>query len=127
VDNKKHADRITLSGVKIYPRIGVTSEERAAAQECQADLMVWGDFKAAAETDCLDHSVDYCQIVDAVHEIVAEREYQLLEALAYAIIQRVLNTFPVLKTRVKIRKRPAILIDKLDYVEVELEGIKPGS
>jgi 7,8-dihydroneopterin aldolase/epimerase/oxygenase len=126
VDNKKHADRIMLSGIKIYPRIGVTAEERVSPQECHADLMVYGDFKAAAETDCLDQSVDYCQIVAVVQETASACEYQLLEALAYAIIKKVLIDFPVLRTRVKIRKRPAILVDKLDYVEVEVEGTQQG-
>jgi 7,8-dihydroneopterin aldolase/epimerase/oxygenase len=126
VEHKKHADRIMLSGVKIYPCIGVTAEERASPQECSADLMVWGDFKAAAETDSLNQSIDYCQMVDAVQETASAREYQLLETLAYAIIQKVLLNFPVLRTRVKIRKRPAILVEKLDYVEVEIEGTQPG-
>jgi 7,8-dihydroneopterin aldolase/epimerase/oxygenase len=125
VENIKHADSIMLSGVKIYPRIGVTAEERISPQECQADLMVWSDFKSAAEKDSLDQSIDYCQIVTAIQEIALAREYQLLETLAYAIIQKVLLNFPVLRTRVKIRKRPAILADKLDYVEVEVEGTQP--
>jgi 7,8-dihydroneopterin aldolase/epimerase/oxygenase len=127
VENKKHADRIMLSGVKIYPRIGVTAEERVSSQECHVDLKVWGDFKAAAENDSLDQSIDYCQIVTAIQEIALAREYQLIETLAYAIIQQVLISFPVIRTRVKIRKRPAILMDKLEYVEVEVEGTQPGA
>lgn len=126
MENKKHADRIMLSGVKIYPRIGVTAEERVSPQECHADLMVCGDFKIAAETDSLDQSIDYCQIVAVVQETASACEYQLLETLAYAIIKKVLLNFPVLRTRIKIRKRPAILVDKLDYVEVEVEGTQQG-
>jgi 7,8-dihydroneopterin aldolase/epimerase/oxygenase len=126
VENKKHADSIMLSGVKIYPRIGVTAEERVSPQECHADLVIWGDFKAAAETDSLDQSIDYCQMVTAIQETASACEYQLLEALAYAIIKKVLINFPVLRTRVKIRKRPAILVDKIDYVEVAIEGTQPG-
>jgi 7,8-dihydroneopterin aldolase/epimerase/oxygenase len=126
VEHKKHADRITLSGIKIYPRIGVTAEERVSPQECHLDLRISGDFKAAAETDSLDQSTDYCQILAAVQETVSGREYQLLETLAYAIIQKVLKEFPVEQTRVRIRKRPAILVDKLDFVEVEIEGTQLG-
>lgn len=126
MEHNKHADRITLSGVKIYPHIGVTAEERASPQECYLDLRISGDFKAAAETDSLDKSIDYCQIFAAVQETASGREYQLLETLAYAIIQKVLKNFPVVQTRVKIRKRPAILADKLDYVEMEIEGTQPG-
>ena len=126
MEHKKHADRITLSGVKIYPCIGVTAEERVSPQECHLDLRISGDFKAAAETDSLDQSIDYCQILAAIQETVSGREYQLLETLAYAIIQRVMENFPVAQTRIKIRKRPAILLDQLDYVEVEIERTQPG-
>jgi 7,8-dihydroneopterin aldolase/epimerase/oxygenase len=126
VEHRKHADRITLSGVKIHPHIGVTAEERVSPQECHLDLRISGDFKTAAETDSLDQSIDYCRIIAAIQETVADREYQLLETLAYAIIQKVLENFPVTQTRVKIRKRPAILVDKLNYVEVEMEGIQPA-
>jgi 7,8-dihydroneopterin aldolase/epimerase/oxygenase len=126
VERNKHADRITLSGVKIYPRIGVTVEERVSPQECHLDLRISGDFKAAAETDSLDQSIDYCQILAAIQETVSGREYQLLETLAYAIIKKVQKNFPVMQTRVRIRKRPAILVGQLDYVEVEIEGSQPG-
>jgi 7,8-dihydroneopterin aldolase/epimerase/oxygenase len=126
LEHKKHEDRLNLSGIKIFPHIGVTAEERAIPQECQADLAIWGDFRNAAETDSLDQSIDYCRILDSVQDIAGAREYLLLETLAYAIIQEVLKKFAVQRTRVKVRKRPAILLDTLNYVEVEIEGVQPG-
>jgi dihydroneopterin aldolase len=110
-----------LSGVKIYPRIGVTHEERSAPQECQADLMVWGDFEAAASTDSLNESIDYTQILSLVQKIAGEAEYLLIETLAYKIVRAVLQSFPVSRARVKLRKRPASLLGQLDFVEVDVE------
>jgi 7,8-dihydroneopterin aldolase/epimerase/oxygenase len=114
-------DRITLSGVKIYPHIGTTSEERAVPQECIVDLSIWGDFEAAASTDTLDKSVDYVRVLSVIQEIALDREYNLVETLAYKIIRQVFQGFPVNRVSIKVRKRPEMLRHQLDFVEVEIE------
>jgi dihydroneopterin aldolase len=118
---KSRQDQITLAGIKLYPHIGTSAEEKSAEQECQADLTVWGDFEAAAATDELDQSIDYCQVLLSVQETAGAREYNLLETLAYKIVRNVLQDFPVSKARIKLRKRPAGLMDQIDFVEVEVE------
>jgi len=110
-----------LAGVKIYPRIGITPEERIAPQECQADLTLWGNFEAAAAMDSLDRSIDYCQVLSAIQHAAGAREYSLLETLAYDIVRNVLQSFPVSRARIKLRKRPASLLKEIDFVEVEIE------
>jgi dihydroneopterin aldolase len=121
VGYKSRQDQITLAGVKIYPRIGTSPEERGTAQECQADLTLWGDFEAGAATDALDKSIDYCQVLRSVQETAGAREYSLLETLAYRIVRAVLQAFPVNRVRIRLRKRPMSLRDQIDFVEVEVE------
>jgi len=115
-------DKLKLSGIKIFPRIGVTPEERAAAQECQADVVISGDWSGAAATDDLARSIDYCLVLEKVRETAASREYVLLETLAHAIKQSVLTGFPVETVQVRVRKRPEVLRGMLDFVEIEVEG-----
>ena len=112
---------MTLVGIKIYPHIGVTSEERSFPQECHADLTLWGHFADAAATDDLEQSIDYRHVLAAVKNTVAEREYSLMETLAYAIVRDVLRNFPVLRVGVKLRKRPASMVKEIDFIEVEVE------
>jgi dihydroneopterin aldolase len=107
--------------VKLHPRIGVSPEERSKPQECDADLTIWGDFEAAAATDSIDKSVDYCRVLDETRAVVEAQEYVLVETLAYRIARTLLQKFPVNRINVRIRKRPAILIDKIEFVEVEVE------
>jgi dihydroneopterin aldolase len=114
-------NQITLAGIKLYPHIGTTSDERETAQECQADLTLWVDFEAAAATDSLDASIDYCRVLAAAQDAANACEYSLLETLAYRIVRAVLQNFPVNRVRIKLRKRPAILRDQIDFVEVEVE------
>jgi 7,8-dihydroneopterin aldolase/epimerase/oxygenase len=112
---------MTLAGIRLYPRIGVTAEERSVPQECQADLTLWGSFEAAAANDTLDRSVDYSQILSMAQKVAGAREYSLLETLAYGIVRSVLQSFPVARVRIKLRKRPLSLLKDLDFVEVEVE------
>jgi 7,8-dihydroneopterin aldolase/epimerase/oxygenase len=118
---KARQNQITLAGIKLYPHIGTTPEERQTAQECQADLTLWGDFEAAAATDSLAESIDYCKVLAAAQDNANACEYCLLETLAYRIVRAVLRNFPVDRVRIKLRKRPALLRDQIDFVEVEVE------
>jgi dihydroneopterin aldolase len=114
-------DKLKLSGIKIFPRIGVTPEERAAPQECQADVVISGDWSEAAGADDLARSIDYCLILEKIRAVAAAREYALLETLARAITQSVLADFSVGTVNVRVRKRPAVLRGLLDFVEIEIE------
>ncbi len=107
-------------GIKLRPRIGVTPGERRFPQACSADVAIWGDFEAAASTDDLADTLDYSSVLAKVIEVAHMREYNLVEALAYRIARGLLEAFPILRVNVKVRKQPASLIDKLDYIEVEV-------
>ena len=121
----ENRDRMTLADVRLLARIGVSEEEREAPQECRADLDLYGSFRAAAETDDLAFSMDYCRILDCVEETAAERPYRLVETLAWALARKVLGNFPVALARVRLRKRPAALEGRLSFVEVEIEHRRP--
>ena len=114
-----------LSGIKIFPRIGVTPEERAVPQECLADVVIGGDWSAAAESDDIAQSIDYCLILEKVRGTAAEREYALLETLAHTVMQGVSEIIPDGIVNVRVRKRPAVLRGMLDFVEIEVEKSPP--
>ncbi|MBP1600562.1 MAG: dihydroneopterin aldolase [Acidobacteria bacterium] len=114
-------DRLTLANIRLMPRIGVTPGERRQPQLCQADVTVWGDFEAAAATDDLERALNYSRIHEKVVESAHAREFNLIETLTYQIARDILRSFPVRKVNVRLRKRPASLADKLDFIEVEAE------
>ena len=99
----------------------MTSGERRLPQSCSVDVTLWGDFEAAGTTDSLDRALDYSKVLAKVVEVAHEREYNLIETLAYRISKEVLRSFPAGKVSVRVRKRPAALKDKLDFVEVVVE------
>jgi len=89
-------------------------------QPCDVDLEVWGDFEAAASADALDKAINYSRVADCAFEAAHAREYNLIETLAYTIARALLAAFPASRIRVRLRKRPASLCEKLDYVEIEV-------
>jgi 7,8-dihydroneopterin aldolase/epimerase/oxygenase len=117
----RRADRLTVTGIKLQPRIGVTPGERRMPQPCQADITLFGDFEAAASTDSLDSAIDYSKVVNVVLETAHGKEYNLVETLAYQLARRVLQSFPAARVGVRVRKRPAALMEKIEFVEVEIE------
>lgn len=118
---KIRQDRLALIGIKLRPRLGVTPGERRFPQHCTADIAIHGDFEAAASGDDLAAASDYSKLLAKVIEVAHEREYNLLETLAYRLGRSVLEAFPAHRVNVKVRKQPATLMDKLDHVEVEVE------
>lgn len=118
---KKQDDRITLAGIKIYPKIGVTVEERAEPQECEVDLSIWDNFEGAASQDSIESSIDYVRLLAVVQETASDGEFSLLETLAYKVVRTILEAFPISRSQVKIRKRPVSLLNQINYIEVEVE------
>ncbi len=119
--SRQREDSITLSGVKLRPRIGVTPGERRLPQPCQADIVLYGDFEAAAATDSLDRALNYSTVLRKVLEVAHSKEFNLLETLAYTLAREVLSSFPSVRVTVRVRKRPMSLVEKLDFIEVEVE------
>ena len=119
---KEKEDQITVAGIRLHPHIGTTPEERSSAQECEAFLTVWLDLQGAASLDDIDRSVDYSKIMETAQKTARACEYNLIETLAYKIVRKVLEDFPVSRVRIRLRKRPASMLNSVDYVEVQVEA-----
>jgi len=121
VTSQPHDTCITLAGVKLLPRIGVTPGERRQPQPCEADIDIWGDFDAAAATDSLAKAVDYAAVLETVDQAAHQEEFNLVETLARRLARSVLERFPVTRVIVKVRKYPASLASRVAYIEVSRE------
>lgn len=104
------ADRIELSGLRSTAVVGVLPEERNRAQPLEVDLAVEVDLTAAGLSDDLSDTVDYAGVCDAVAEVAAGSEPQLLERLAAQVADVVLALDPRIESvEVAIRKlRPPV-------------------
>jgi dihydroneopterin aldolase len=105
-------DRIELRGLRLLGRHGALAGEQDTAQPFEIDLEVEADFSAAAQEDDLAKTVDYSLVVEKATEIVGQRQYRLLEALADAIASGILELPAVQAVTVTVRKlRPPVAAD----------------
>lgn len=118
---RPRADRISISGLKLMPRIGVSPGERRLPQGITADVSVWGDLEEAGMTDSLARTFNYSEILKLAVEVSQSKEFNLLESLGYEIGRAILRTFPVTRANVRLKKRPASTSELIDFVEVEVE------
>jgi len=114
------SDRITLRGMRFMGRHGVAPEERAEAQPFEVDLVLRLDLSRAAASDELADTVDYAAVFVLARRIVEGRSFHLLEALAAAIADGVLATFPVDEVEARVRKPKAPLPGAFETVEVRV-------
>lgn len=111
-------DRIAVRGMLFLARHGVTIEERLEPQPFEVDVELWRDLAVAAESDELADTVDYAALFSLVARIVEGESYRLVEALAGAIAEAVLDLTDAWQVEVRVRKPRAPLPGPFETVEV---------
>lgn len=97
-------DIIFLRDFKAKTLIGIYPWERKVAQTIQLDLEIALPDKRAAETDNIDHAIDYALVVQSIHEILEKKHFSLLEALAEHIAQTIMKEFKSPWVRISVTK-----------------------
>ncbi len=115
--------RIELHGVELYGYHGVGEEERAAGQRFVYDVELEVGERGA--DDRIEDAVDYREVASCLRE-VAGRQFRLLEALASAIADALVERFAPERVTVRVRKpevSPAGVT--LDYAAATVERPAP--
>ena len=97
---------VELKGLEIPGRHGATPEEHERDQRFLYDLEL---ELPEPRADRLEETVDYREVVGVVREVSAT-ERQLLETLAAAVAEALLERFPLERARVRVRK-PEVRLD----------------
>ena len=116
--------KLELHGLEIFGRHGVFENEKRDGQMFLYDVELEVGERGAG--DRLEDAVDYRDVAATVRE-VAGRRFRLLEALATAIADTLVERFPVERVRVRVRKpevRPAGI--DLEFAAVTTERAAPG-
>lgn len=75
-------DRIVIRQLEVPTVIGVYAFEREQPQILRCDLVLSLDISRAAQTDDLQHTIDYAAVAQRVRALGEACQYQLLEAFA---------------------------------------------
>lgn len=112
-------DLIFIEGLVAQTVIGIDPEELHASQPVRLDLTMGVPRVLACSTDRIGDTIHYGEVRAAVLELFATHKLQLLEAVAEAIAQVVLQDFGARWVRVALAK-PRKFPD-LDAVGVVIE------
>jgi dihydroneopterin aldolase len=97
-------DIIFLHELKAKTLIGIYPWEREVAQTIQLDLEIAIPTSRACQTDNFEDALDYSLIVKRINEILAQKHFSLLEALAEHIAQIILTEFKAPWVKVSVAK-----------------------
>jgi dihydroneopterin aldolase len=96
---------IRLEGLSVFGHHGARPYEKEAGQRLEVDLELEPRDLRAESSDRLADAVDYDALYHTVREVVEGKSFHLLEALAAATADRILERFPIRRVRVKISKQ----------------------
>jgi dihydroneopterin aldolase len=115
---------IELLSLVLYGHHGYLEEERRLGQRFLVDLWVDVD-EAATASDDIDETVDYRHLASFVREVFAGPERFLLEGLAGAVVDGILQRFAAAeRVRVRIRKPDVILDPPAEHAAVIVERVR---
>ena len=96
---------IRLEGLSVFGHHGARPYEKEAGQRLEVDLELEPVDDRAEHSDKLGDAVDYDALYRTVREVVEQRSFHLLEALAAATAETILERFQVRSVRVRIAKQ----------------------
>ncbi len=113
--------KIFITDLVVNARIGHLPHERGAHQLLVINVAVWTDISRALQSHDLGDTVDYVVIQKGILELVAQREYILIETLASDILSLCFSLSGVSKSWVRIEKPNKFPESKSVGIEVERE------
>ncbi len=112
-------DRIFIHDLRVNALIGVYPAEQERRQQLLLNLELRLDLAPAGRSDALEDTVNYAEIEERLARLASESHFQLLEALAGAAAEMVLEYGPVRSVRVRVEKPGAARFARAIAVEVE--------
>ena len=103
-----------------YGYHGVFEAEKELGQRFEVDVELVTDLSIPGQTDDLEQSINYVDVYTLVSDIVQERTYNLIEALAENIAGEILSAYAVHQVVVRVRKPSVPMGGVIDHVEVEI-------
>jgi 7,8-dihydroneopterin aldolase/epimerase/oxygenase len=111
--------KVELYGLHVFGYHGVEEEEKRLGQLFLYDLEFEVGDRGAS--DRIEDAVDYREVAAAVRE-VSNRRFALLEALAAAVADVLMERFPIESAKVRVRKpqvKPAGMTVEFSAATVE--------
>ena len=113
-------DCIRIKNLKVKARHGVYEFERKKDGIFELDIEIYLPLDKSGQSDKLEHTIDYDTIVTIAIKAFVEKDYNLVEAAAESVCEKLLNALNVAKVLLRVRKPHAPIDADFDTIEVEL-------
>ena len=110
-------DKIIISDLEVFYRVGVPDEERAKAQRLLLTIEMGRDVAPAAASDDLARTIDYHAVTQVLLKFGEGRSWRLIEKLAVDVAAMVLAEFRPDSVTVSVKK---FIIAQARHVAVEV-------
>ena len=115
-------DRLRLMNLIFHAYHGLLPEEERLGQRFEVDVELLLDLATAARADEPQLTVDYTDALALVEQIVTQRRFGLVEALAEALAEGIRQRFSTLEgVIIRVRKPNPPVATTFDGLEVEIE------
>lgn len=114
-------DRIIMKNLAFFGYHGVMEEEKTLGQKFFLDIEIYSDLLKAGKSDEVEDTVHYGEVYNNIKNIVENKRFKLIEALAENIAEVILEEFiKVQEINIVVRKPEAPVPGIFDYVGVEI-------
>ena len=115
-------DIVYIRELEVKTIIGIYDWEREQKQVVSINLEMASDICKAAESDSIEHALDYKAVAKRLIDFVENSKFFLVETLAEKITEIVLNEFSVRWVRLQLGKPGAVTGSKDVGVIIERDS-----
>ena len=117
-------DSIRVNNLKIPARHGVFEFEKEKDGIFEIDLELFLPLYRPGESDKLEDTINYQDIIQTTIEAFTFKQFSLVEAAAQSVCNSLLNEFKIDNIIIRVRKPHAPIKADFDNVEIELNRKK---
>jgi dihydroneopterin aldolase len=114
---------IDVEGLELRGFHGALPEEKKSGQRFLFDVQLVA-HDAGIRSDQLADTVDYTEVVARVRAVNERKRFNLIEALAAAVADDLLDHFPVSRVRVRVRKPEVTLEAPAAWTAATVERVR---
>ena len=116
---------LSIVDLELLCHLGVPPAERAKPQKllCTAIFLV-PDFKKAAQTDNLEHTVNYFDLSQLLRKTAQAKERKLIETLAHDLAQAAFTHFPIPWIDLELKK---FILPETRHISFQARFLRPKS
>lgn len=111
----KSGDEIHIEQLEVFAHIGVPDDERSSPQRLTFNVTFWPKRQAPELDDEIGRTADYAAVCAETKDFVQARSDRLIETLADALANHLLDAFEIRRITIELRK---FILPEVEFVSV---------